>query len=217
MVFRRRNRRPIIQIVREFFYPRGGWLRAAQYVKHRLRRLPDEPERIARGVFAGVFVSFTPVFGFHFLLAALLAFILRGNILAALLATFIGNPATTPIIAYTSVIFGYYLLGSENTHSFNEILTLFGGVSGELWHNARALFTDDLVRWSEVNLFYNTIFLPYLVGGIIPGIVVSLGFYFLTVPVIRAYQKLRLKKLKERIEKARIKKEKALQAAEDRG
>ena len=97
MVFRRRDRRPIKTIVSEFFLPRGGWSRAAQYVVHRLSRLPDPPHRIARGIFAGVFISFTPFFGFHFLGAAAIAWSLRGNILAALLATFFGNPLTTPL------------------------------------------------------------------------------------------------------------------------
>ena len=32
----------------EFFWPRGGWGRAARYVQYRLHRLPDSPETIAR-------------------------------------------------------------------------------------------------------------------------------------------------------------------------
>ena len=83
----------------EFFYPRGGWYRAAQYVRHRLRRLPDQPQRIARGIWAGVFASFTPFYGLHFLSAFLIAKVMRGNILAAILGTFFGNPITFPIIA----------------------------------------------------------------------------------------------------------------------
>ncbi|HEY9022386.1 MAG TPA: DUF2062 domain-containing protein, partial [Paracoccaceae bacterium] len=54
MVFKRRDKRPLWKIVAEFFWPRGGWTRAAQYVRHRLHRLPDTPEKIARGIFAGV-------------------------------------------------------------------------------------------------------------------------------------------------------------------
>jgi uncharacterized protein (DUF2062 family) len=160
VVFKRRDRRPIWRIVTEFFYPRGGWVRAAHYVRHRLRRLPDEPERIARGVFAGVFVSFTPFFGFHFLSATGMALLIRGNVIAALLATFVGNPLTTPIIAYTSVEFGHYLLGSRNPYSFNEILHLFGGVSGQLWSNAQAIFTSDVAHWDRIRAFYESIFLP---------------------------------------------------------
>jgi hypothetical protein len=66
-VFKRRTPRSYVQIVGEAFYPRGGWTRAAWYVAHRLRRLPDPAHRISRGIFAGVFVSFTPFYGLHFL------------------------------------------------------------------------------------------------------------------------------------------------------
>ena len=49
MVFKRRDRRSIWQILQETVYPRGGWARAASYISHRVRRLPDPPARIARG------------------------------------------------------------------------------------------------------------------------------------------------------------------------
>ena len=198
----------------EFFYPRGGWLRAAHYIKHRLRRLPDEPERIARGVFAGLYVSFTPFFGLHFLSAAGLSLLIRGNVVAALLATFVVNPVTTPPLAWGAVELGHWVLGSENTHGFNDILGLFGGFTSQLWDNLQAAFTDKVAEWDSVKDFYSSIFLPYLVGGLIEGLPISLIFYFMTLPVIRAYQHHRVKKLQERIEKARVKKEKAMKAAE---
>jgi uncharacterized protein len=80
---------------------------------HRLRRLPDEPHRIARGVFAGVFVSSRRLFGLQFLSAALLAWVMRGNILAALLATFIGNPHHHTDHRLGSVELGHWMLGIE--------------------------------------------------------------------------------------------------------
>ncbi|MEO0946532.1 MAG: DUF2062 domain-containing protein, partial [Pseudomonadota bacterium] len=82
MVFKRRNPKPFLRAVWEFFWPRGGWARAFHYVKHRVRRLPDRPERIARGIWAGVFTTFTPFYGMHFVTAALVAYLMRGNILA---------------------------------------------------------------------------------------------------------------------------------------
>ena len=36
-----------MRAIAEFLWPRGGWARAYYYVKHRLKRLPDTPERIA--------------------------------------------------------------------------------------------------------------------------------------------------------------------------
>lgn len=182
-------------------YPTGGFLRAIQYVRLRLTRLPDEPHRIARGVFCGVFMSFTPFFGLHFLGAGLMAWLIRGNILAALLATFVGNPLTTPFVAITSVEFGHWLLGIESPLTFLSIVEAFGNAGRELWQNFLAIFTDAHTHWGSLKRFFDTIFLPYLVGGILPGLVVSLLFYWGTIPLVRAYQKIRANKLRERVEK----------------
>lgn len=214
MVFKRRTKRSYIQIATESVYPRGGWRRAAQYVAHRLRRLPDAPHRIARGVFAGVFVSFLPIFGLHFASAALIAFLLRGNILASLLATFFGNPITFPIIAVSSVELGTWILGRGAGLPAIEIVAAFGRAGSEFWWNVRAIFTSADTHWTNLGLFFQDVFLPYLIGGIGPGIVAGLVCYYLSIPVVTAYQKLRRKRLKDRFEKLRAAKLKAADAAQ---
>lgn len=88
LVFKRRDPKPFFRSLQEFVWPRGGWSRAIQYVNHRVRRLPDTPEKIARGIWAGVFTTFTPFYGLHFFVAMFFATIMRGNILASLMATF---------------------------------------------------------------------------------------------------------------------------------
>jgi len=191
----------VAEWAREFVYPRGGFRRAAQYVTHRLRRLPDEPHRIARGVFAGVFVSFTPFFGFHFLSAALLGWVMRGNIIAALLATFVGNPLTTPVIAITSVELGHRILGIDAPMDVRSIIAAFTNAGAELWDNARALFTSDVTQWENLGTFFGTIFWPYLVGGLLPGLAVGLAFYWAAIPIVRAYQKIREGQARARLEK----------------
>ncbi len=203
MVFKRRTPRGWVQTIIEFFYPRGGWYRAAQYVIHRVRRLPDAPHRIGRGVFAGVFISFTPFFGLHFLGAAGIAWLIRGNILASLLATFFGNPLTTPVIAYTAVELGHLILGSHGAISFEQILNAFSGATTELWRNIIALFSPRPTHWRELAGFFHAIFLPYLVGGIVPGIVAGVICHYLTLPVIGAYKKRRAKHLHDRMARLR--------------
>jgi len=188
----------------EAFWPRGGWTRAFHYVKHRIRRLPDDPHRIARGVGAGVFVSFTPLFGLHFISAVISAKIVRGNILASLLGTFFGNPLTFPIIAFASMKLGHLMLGTNFDES--QHATLFGkfvGAGQDLKHNFFAIFTEATTQWGNLWNFWNEIFLPYLVGGFIPGIIAGILAYYLSEPIIAAYQKHRRKRLKERFEKLR--------------
>jgi uncharacterized protein (DUF2062 family) len=173
----------------EFLWPRGGWVRAFRYVRHRLSRLPGSPEQIARGIFAGVFAIFTPFFGLHFVTAAIIAKLMRGSILAAILATFVGNPLTFVPIAYVSLQIGHFVLGSRPRDVFEDSLfEKFTAALRDLWNNTKAIFTDDQAHWGDLIRFYEDVFLPWTIGGIIPGLVVGYLFYAISVPLIRAYQ-----------------------------
>ncbi len=202
MVFKRRTPRTYFEFVSESFYPRGGWRRAARYVVHRLSRLPDPAHKISRGIAAGVFTSFTPFFGLHFIISAALAWAMRGNIIAALLATFVGNPLTFPVIAAISMEVGSQLLG-ERSLPLPLVLGSFSEAASDLWRNFVAIFTADTAHWSGLFRFWDRVFLPYLVGGFFPGLVAGFASYFLANPVIAAYQKARLTRLKKRFAKRR--------------
>lgn len=201
-MFKRRKPRSYSQLATQMIYPRGGWRRASQYVMHRIRRLPDQPQRIARGFAAGIFVSFTPLFGFHFMTAALVAWAIRGNIVAALLGTFVGNPLTFPFIAVLSVSLGRWMLGVEGKLHPPRILEEFARASRELWDNLLAPFSDSTLHWQNFDYFWHNYFLPYVVGGIGPGLIASVIGYYLTLPVIRAYHKRRARKMAARIARA---------------
>ncbi len=201
MVFKRRIPRSWLQWLADGIYPPGGWGRAAQYMNHRLRRLPDAPHRIARGVFAGVLISFTPFFGLHFLGAAMLAWVMRGNVLAGLIATFVGNPITFPFIGTVSVELGNWMLGQGGEMSPLAIVAAFGRAGGEIWHNVGAIFTSEVTKWENLRGFYHRVFLPYLVGGIPLGIGAGIAGYYLSLPFLSAYQKLRKKRLADRLDK----------------
>lgn len=204
MVFKRRTPKSYYQIVADSVYPRGGWRRASQYVMLRLRRLPDPAHKISRGIAAGVFTSFTPFFGFHFMFAAAIAWALRGNILASLLATFFGNPLTFPLIAAISMEIGSFLLGTPPV-PLNRVGQAFSEAFQEIWHNFTAVFTGGVTHWDRLGQFFEVIFLPYLVGGIIPGVVAGLAAYYLSYPIIVTYQKARERRKLARLEKRRRK------------
>ena len=184
----------------EFFYPRGGWARAFEYVKLRLNRLPGSPEQIARGIWAGVFASFTPFFGLHFLLSALIAVILRGNILAALLGTFIGNPLTYVPIAWVGIQSGHMILGTRPERGIGDAFgQKFVQAGGDLWYNFMAFITGRPTDWTHIGPFWDDIFLPFMLGGAICGAVVATLVYYLAVPVIRAFQIRRRAKLRKKL------------------
>ena len=200
MVFKRRDRRSALRVVGEALYPRGGWGRAFEYVKHRVRRLPDSPERIARGIWAGVFVTFTPFYTLHFVCAALIARLMQGNILASLMATFFGNPLTYVPIGVVSLQTGHWLLGTE----FEEVDRSFGGkfvdAGQDLYDNFLTLFNGQDPDWRGLSVFYDEVFFPYLVGGLLPGVVCASICYYLSVPLIRAYQHRRKGVIKAKLE-----------------
>ena len=195
MVFKRRTPKTWALWALHLIWPQGGWARAAHYVKHRVRRLPDSPRRISRGIFAGVFTTFCPFYGFHFFIAAGLAKVMRGNILAALMATFFGNPLTYLPIGVISLKTGHFLLGTEFEENMN-IGSRFAGAGRDLRDNFYAMFTDDRADWHRLSGFYDEVFFPYFVGGIIPGIIAGTICYYLSLPIITAYQNRRKGRLK---------------------
>lgn len=219
MVFKRRDSRTPLQIVRETIYPRGGWGRALSYMWHRVRRLPDPPHRIARGIFAGVFVSFTPFVGIHIFIAGILSLLVRANPFAAMITTFIGNPLTFPLIASICLKCGHFLLGTHYDPAVNKSIGKnIMDVAAELKHNFFAIFTARDMGWDSVAQFYDEIFVTYAVGGLLPGVLLGFVAYSLTLPVIEAYQHRRRNMLAERFaanQTARA--EKAAAAAADKG
>lgn len=223
MVFKRRDRRPLWQALVDVLWPKGGWTRAATYVKHRLNRLPDSPHRIARGIMAGVFTVFTPFYGLHFFMAAGFALLLRGNVVAALLGTFVGNPLTYVPIGVISLQTGYAILGRP-TLAEDELNRSLGrkfvDAGEDFWHNVVSIFSDKTADWTHLILFYHEVFFPYMIGGLLPGIVMALAAYYITLPIITAYQNRRRGLLRAKWAAMKEKKaqgENATREADERG
>ena len=185
----------------QMVYPRGGFVRATRYVVHRMSRLPDDPHRVARGVFAGFMIGFLPLPGLQFLAAWGAALLVRGNILAALLGTFNTNPITTPFFAVFAIALGHWLLGVDSALSFEAITKAFGSAGVDLWHNIKAIFGPAEMRWGGLLRFWHEVYLPYFIGAFISGFFISAAAYYATIPIVHAYQKARAAKYEERSEK----------------
>lgn len=179
MIFKRRDKPPFWSRLREIMLPRKGILRGIDYIRKRLHRLPDSPHRIALGFACGALASFTPFFGFHIVLAAALAWLIGGNLLAAAFGTIVGNPLSFPFVAAAALELGWWMLGDKP-------LKPVDGFS---------------VSWLFDNI--DAIFLPYLVGGILPGLVTAAISYWLIGPVVAAYQERRRNRLAKRAGKWR--------------
>lgn len=200
-MFRRREQRTFTQKLSEAVYPRGGWKRAVMYMQYRVRRLPDSSDRIARGVAAGVMATFTPFYGMHFLVAFILSRILGGNVFASLAATFVGNPITFPFIGFLCLKLGHFLLGTKFD---KEAQRTFMHSFVDAWHDVKvnfvALFSGGSYDWSGFLEFYNEVFFPYLIGGILPGLFFAVLAYFFTEPLVRAYQNRRRSMIRSKFE-----------------
>lgn len=183
MVFKRRDKLPWGTRIKEWFAPKKGWRRGIEYLSLRMQRLPDSANSIALGFACGVYASFTPFFGFHFVIAAGLAWLFRSNLYASAIGTFFGNPITFGFIMWSSLTIGEAIMGIDTTLA--EQLKVLG-------------FLDKVIL-----LLQNipTLVVPYFVGGLIPGLTCAVICYFLLIPVVKAYQQRRRKRMMERARK----------------
>ena len=112
MLFKSRYTPTLSQRLRVLAWPRVSWSRSARYVVKRVLRVKASPHKIAVGCAAGVFASITPLIGVQMVMAAAIALTLRGSIAAAMLATFLGNPLSWPLIWGATYALGSAMLGA---------------------------------------------------------------------------------------------------------
>lgn len=196
MILKRRNKPPLGKRLRETLAPRKGFWRGMDYIGKRMRRLPDSPHRIALGFACGALASFSPFFGFHFFLAAGFAWLVRANMLASLFGTIVGNPITFPFISATCLWVGRWIFGqNDDASTFDAVMRSFGDAFSSIWATMKSWFgygpsmVDGLVQ------FFYDVFLPYLIGGIPPGLICAAVCYYTIGPLVAAYQTRRRKKL----------------------
>ena len=208
-MFKRRERRSIFRFFYEVIFSLKGISRAIGYVGIRLKRIPDTPHKISLGMSCGIFASFTPLFGLHFLIAGLLSYVLRANVLASLIGTFIGNPITFPIITVFNLKLGEWILGS-NEYSSGDGGKIFEGFLDFIFLIYKSLFTEGSIGENSVprmNEFLYGVFIPYSLGGLILGISIAIISYFLLRPLVSTYKKkrdsLKARRLKKKLMRKR--------------
>ncbi len=208
-MFKRRERRSIFRFFYEVIFSFKGISRAIEYVAIRLKRIPDTPHKISLGMSCGIFASFTPLFGLHFLIAGLLSYLLRANVLASLIGTFVGNPITFPIITVFNIKLGEWILGSSE-YSSGDGGKIFEGFLDFIFLIYKSFFTEGSIGENNVprmNEFLDGVFIPYSLGGLIFGIFIAVISYFLLRPLVATYQKkrsaLKAKRFKKKLMRKR--------------
>lgn len=159
-------------------WPRRSWLRSLEYFKKRVVRLSASPHAIALGFAAGAFASCTPFVGFHFLIAAAIAFLLGGNLIASAIGTAVGNPLTFPFIWATTFNIGRYILPAAKA-SLSP---------GPMSHHFFSQSIETILP----------IISRMLIGAVPLGIVVGAVCYFVVRSLTAAYQEARRRRLRQR-------------------
>ncbi len=128
---------------------RGTWLhRKLGERLFAIEMWQPERARFASGCAIGVFFSMMPL-PFQMLAAALIAYLARVNIPAAITCTWVSNPLTTPLILFTQYNLGsLFIRGAANGVPKDDVLALLAQAP-----------------------------LPLLTGAFVSGAVLSLGAY----------------------------------------
>lgn len=159
----------------------GGWFRrnwrAFTVSLRRVVMFEDTPERIARGCAAGMFTAYLPIFG-QTLVGMLVAWCIRGSVLAAMPWSWITNPLTTVPLWYGCYRLGAALLPGHHTVTWEGLRAIVEHLQ------AMSLF-DGLVHGVEI---LGGVFLPLLLGTLIVGLLTALPTWWLVRRAVVAVQ-----------------------------
>lgn len=169
-----------------------GWRRLVVYYWHRLQRIPGTPASIAAGFACGVGISMTPFYGTHVVTAALMAWAIRGSVVAAIIGAQAANPWTAAPLWFAAYYIGAWMLGMNLADNPPNFIQMFK------WLTVATLQVDMDMFMTHVW----PIFWPMIVGSIPMAIVAGLGSYFILTPILTGVQDRRIARLRHKRELA---------------
>jgi len=184
MLFRRRNPPTMKERLRLLVWPRRSFSRSLKYGGKRILRITASPHAVAAGLAIGVFAAFTPFFGFHLIIAMVLAYFLAGNVAAAALGTALANPLTLPFIWGSTYELGRFLISGQLANS-------------EPIHISRAL---ESMNFKEI---WVPVLKPMLLGSTILGAIFAVLTYCVTRFAVTTFRRRRLEALSQKLDQRR--------------
>jgi len=180
MPFRRRVPATFSEKLRAALWPRMGLRRSLRYMKLKLVRLSASPYSVAAGVAIGVAVAWTPFLGVHIIIAMVIGFILRANLVAAALGTTFANPLTFPLIWASTWELGHFLLGRGHPEASSPI--------------------DFVSIFSHMNFLqlWRPVLEPMTIGSLIPAAISAVVTYVGVYAVIRGFRQRKHQQIAER-------------------
>ena len=191
-MFGRRKELTLWARLKGWLWPAMGWRRLGTYLLKRLIRLPGTPHNIACGFACGAAISFTPFIGLHVVLGMLLAWLLRGQMIAAVAGTVVGNPWTFPFIWLATYKAGQIMLGSAEAAPwpavtmFKHVVTDLGGL---IWPTLTGENTWQSLK--QVLLDLRALMWPMFIGSVPLSLIVGFATYVPLAKAIDAFQRAR--------------------------
>lgn len=152
---------------------------------------PSSPERVARGIAAGLFCAFVvPVF--QMALALLVSLGIRGSRVPALLFTWVSNPFTIPVLFPLQCLLGSWLIGQPLTYE-----SIYSALGSLIRHPTFSRF---------IGLSSELVF-SFFAGGLVIGLICAVTGYYVSCRVIARFREQkaarRLKRKERRIAASR--------------
>ena len=191
MLFKQRKKIDFISKFLNYFWPKTGWNRLFKYTTLRIKRLPGSPHTIALGFTFGVIAAMTPLFGLHFIIGILLAWIFGASIIASIIGNFVGNPWTFPFICLLNLKIGSYFYTSNYLNNINMKL-----ISNELyllWNSFYAFFIEFNFEGAFLFLSELKLIPPMFIGSFFTIICISAPCYFISKFIITNYKNSKIK------------------------
>lgn len=171
-------------------YSRARLNRWFRFLRLHILHANDSPRRIALGAALGLFIAWSPAFGFHMLLVLALCIVLRANKLVAIIFVWVSNPFTIIPIYYPSYLLGMEVLklfhcntntqlSTSQMHQLFEQFTLLSCFTH--------LFSIDF--WQNLFSFFWHKGFELWIGATLMGLFVALTGYFVTFHIIIWYRK----------------------------
>lgn len=147
-------------IKKKYFKERMRRLLKLSYLK--ILRIDDSTEKIARGAALGAFIGLMPTLGVGFILCIIFSFLLKVNKVAAIIASFVMNPFTAPLVWSGSIYIGKFIIWRETA---SEVFYGTGseGIIKEIGHIPLAFVTGNTIIAS----FFSAIIYLIVKKGII--------------------------------------------------
>lgn len=154
--------------------------RAMRYQMLKFMRIRATPQAIGIGVGTGIFSAFLPLVGVHMALAAALAWMFGGNMIAAVACTvLVGNPFTYPFILAATWETGQMILGAKAK-------------------SMGTIHLHELVHKLSLSELWAPILKPLLIGSIPLGLAGGLIGYFIMVQAVTIFRARRQARLNAR-------------------